>query len=217
MIGTGASAVQFVPEIAPEVEQLTIFQRTPHWVLPKLDRPVTGVERALLARLPVAQRVLRAGVFNLLELLNGAMHRPETMRRLQRLGELNLRIGVRDPALRAQLTPDWTLGCKRVLMSNDWYPSLTRENVTVVPAAVERWGRAPSPTRAATAMPSTRTTRHRLRHPRHADRRRRPRCDADARRGKGRQPARLPGHDDQRLPNAFLMLVRRSASTRRRR
>ena len=140
VIGTGASAVQFVPEIAPEVEHLTVFQRTPHWVLPKLDRPVTGVERALLARLPGAQRLLRAGVFNLLELLNGAMHRPDTMRRLQRLGELNLRIGVRDPALRAQLTPDWTLGCKRVLMSNDWYPALTRENVTVVPAAVERVG-----------------------------------------------------------------------------
>ncbi|HEX6391624.1 MAG TPA: NAD(P)/FAD-dependent oxidoreductase [Solirubrobacteraceae bacterium] len=140
VIGTGASAVQFVPEIQPHVEHLTVFQRTPHWVLPKPDRSVTRAEQALLRRVPGAQRLARGAVFALLELLNSTMHNEQAMRQLQRLGELNLRRGVRDPRLRAQLTPRYTLGCKRILMSNDWYPALTRENVTVVPAAVSAIG-----------------------------------------------------------------------------
>ncbi len=140
VIGTGASAVQFVPEIQPLVEHLTVFQRTPHWVLPKLDREVTRAEQLLLRRVPGAQRVARGAVFNLLELLNAGMHNEGVMRQLQRLGELNLRRGVRDPQLRAQMTPRYTLGCKRVLMSNDWYPALTRDNVTVVPSAVSAIG-----------------------------------------------------------------------------
>jgi cation diffusion facilitator CzcD-associated flavoprotein CzcO len=135
VIGTGASAVQFVPEIQPQVEQLIVFQRTPHWVLPKPDRPLSAVERLLL-RYPFAHRLLRGGLFNIFELFNAGLRRPQVVRQLQRLGELNLRLGVRDAQLRAQLTPRFALGCKRVLISNDWYPALTRPNVTVVPAAV---------------------------------------------------------------------------------
>jgi cation diffusion facilitator CzcD-associated flavoprotein CzcO len=142
VIGTGASAVQFVPEIQPQVEHLTVFQRTPHWVLPKPDRSVSPPERLLLRFAPGAGWLAREGVFNLLEAFNAGMHHPQVMRQLQRLGELNLRLGVRDAELRAQLTPDFTLGCKRVLMSNDWYPALTRPNVTVVPAAVTAVGDA---------------------------------------------------------------------------
>jgi cation diffusion facilitator CzcD-associated flavoprotein CzcO len=136
VIGTGASAVQFVPELAPVTEHLTVFQRTPHWVLPKLDRRVTRPEQALMRRVPAAHRALRGSVFAIFEALNAAMHRPRIMRELQRIGELHLRLTVRDRKLRAALTPDWTLGCKRILMSNDWYPALTRDDVTVVPRAV---------------------------------------------------------------------------------
>jgi cation diffusion facilitator CzcD-associated flavoprotein CzcO len=136
VIGTGASAVQFVPEIQPQVERLIVFQRTPHWVLPKPDRPLSALERRLLARMPFAQRLLRAVLFDVFELFNAGLRRPRVARRLQHLGELNLRLGVRDAQLRAQLTPRFALGCKRVLISNDWYPALTRRNVTVVPAAV---------------------------------------------------------------------------------
>ncbi len=140
VIGTGASAVQFVPEIQPAVEHLTVFQRTPHWVLPKPDRGVTGLERTFLRNVPGAQKLVRAGLGQMFDRLNSAMHHPQAMAQLQRLGELNLRRGVRDPVLRAQLTPQFALGCKRILMSNDWYPALGRENVTVVPAAVESIG-----------------------------------------------------------------------------
>jgi cyclohexanone monooxygenase len=141
VIGTGASAVQFVPEIVDRVEHLTVFQRTPHWVLLKLDRPVTRVEQRFLHHLPGAQKLIRGAVFEVLELFNSAMHHPQVMRQLQRLGELNIRMNVPDRELRAALTPDYPLGCKRVLISNDWYPALTRPNVAVVPAAVERVGR----------------------------------------------------------------------------
>jgi cation diffusion facilitator CzcD-associated flavoprotein CzcO len=140
VIGTGASAVQFVPEIQPRVEHLTVFQRTPHWVLPKPDRSVTPIERLLLRLAPGAQWLAREAVFNLLEAFNSGMHHPQVMRQLQRLGELNLRLGVRDRELRRNLTPDFTLGCKRVLMSNDWYPALCQPNVTLVPAAVTSVG-----------------------------------------------------------------------------
>ena len=136
VIGSGASAVQFVPRIQPVVERLHLFQRTPHWVVPKPDRPLTDLERSLFARLPVAQRVLRGGIYYGSELLGRGMLRPPVMRRLQRIGERHLRRQVADQELRRRLTPDYTLGCKRLLLSNDYYPSLTQPNVDVIPEAV---------------------------------------------------------------------------------
>lgn len=136
VIGNGASAVQFVPEIQPAVERLVVFQRTPHWVLPKLDRPLTSRELALFARAPASQRLLRGGIYYAAELLGRAMLRPAAMRGLQRIGERHLRRSVADPGLRRALTPDYTLGCKRILFSNDYYRALARPNVELVPAAV---------------------------------------------------------------------------------
>jgi cation diffusion facilitator CzcD-associated flavoprotein CzcO len=136
VIGSGASAVQFVPQIQPLVERLHLFQRTPHWVLPKSDRPLSAAERALFARFPITQRALRGGIYYGSELLGRGMLRPPVMRRLQRIAERHLERAVADPELRARLTPDYTLGCKRLLLSNDYYPSLTRPNVDVIPAAV---------------------------------------------------------------------------------
>jgi cyclohexanone monooxygenase len=135
-IGSGASAVQFVPAIQPRVERLTLFQRTAHWVLPKPDRPLSSRTRRLFHRHPATQRALRNGIYYGSELLGVAMRNPRLLKPLQAAGEAHIRRSVADPRLRRILTPDYTLGCKRLLFSNEWYPALTRPNVEVVPQAV---------------------------------------------------------------------------------
>jgi cation diffusion facilitator CzcD-associated flavoprotein CzcO len=137
VVGTGASAVQFVPQIQPRAASVTIFQRTAQWVMPKLDRPLTHAERALFRRFPIAQRALREALYHLFELVGVAQRKLWPMRVIQRVAQRQLRRTVRDPELRRALTPDHTLGCKRILMSNEWYGSLTRPNVRVVPHAVQ--------------------------------------------------------------------------------
>ncbi len=134
VIGTGASAIQAVPRIQPEVERLTVFQRTPPWVLPHRDRPISGLERRLYRRFPALQRAVRAAVYWSRELIvPGLVHRPQLMRGLpERIARRHLAQQVPDPELRAKLTPGYTIGCKRILPSNDWYPALGEPNVDVV-------------------------------------------------------------------------------------
>jgi cation diffusion facilitator CzcD-associated flavoprotein CzcO len=136
VVGTGASAVQFVPRIQPRAERITIFQRTAQWVMPKLDRPLSDAERALFRRLPVAQRALREALYYGFELVGAAERRRWPMRQLQRIARRNMHGAVKDPELRRALTPDHVLGCKRILMSNEWYPALIKPNVELVPHAV---------------------------------------------------------------------------------
>jgi cation diffusion facilitator CzcD-associated flavoprotein CzcO len=136
VVGTGASAVQFVPQIQRRAERVTVFQRTAQWVLPKPDRGVTELERTLFRRVPLAQRALRAAMYYAFELAGYAERNPWAMRGFQRIARRHLERSVRDPELRRALTPDHTLGCKRILFSNDWYRALTRPNVEVVPHAV---------------------------------------------------------------------------------
>jgi cation diffusion facilitator CzcD-associated flavoprotein CzcO len=136
VIGTGASAVQFVPEIAPAVERLHLFQRTAQWVLPKPDHHVPGLERLLLRRFPALQRALRGVEYGAMETLGFGFRHPWLLRQVQKLGLAHLRVTVRDPVLRKALTPDYTLGCKRLLMSNTYYRALTRSTVDVHPTAV---------------------------------------------------------------------------------
>lgn len=138
VIGTGASAVQFVPEIQREVERLHVFQRTAQWVLPKPDRYVPSVERWFMRTVPAAQRALRAAEYGAMEALGIGFRHPWLLRVVQRLGLANLQLGVRDPVLRKALTPDYTLGCKRLLMSNSYYPALSKPNVSVHSTAVTR-------------------------------------------------------------------------------
>jgi cation diffusion facilitator CzcD-associated flavoprotein CzcO len=133
VIGTGASAIQFVPEIAPRVAQLDVYQRTPNWIVPRRDRPYSDAEKWAFTHIPGARRALRASIWASLELRVFAfVTRPAILRAYQHLTLAHLRRQVADPALRAKLTPDYTLGCKRVLLSNDWYPALQRPNVTLV-------------------------------------------------------------------------------------
>ncbi|MDX1805009.1 MAG: NAD(P)/FAD-dependent oxidoreductase [Alcanivorax sp.] len=130
VIGTGASAIQFVPQIQPQVKHLTLFQRTPQWVLPKPDHAIPKLEENLF-RLPFTLNAWRKMLFGGFETFGIGFRRPALLRQIQKLGEAHIRMAIKDPALRKKLTPDYTLGCKRVLMSNNYYPALNQPNVDV--------------------------------------------------------------------------------------
>jgi cation diffusion facilitator CzcD-associated flavoprotein CzcO len=132
VIGTGASAIQFVPQIQPEVERLHVFQRTAPWVLPRRQRRITQLERAAFRRLPSLQRAMRAAIYWARELLAVPMLRVALAPALRRIGLAHLKRSVPDPELRAKLTPDYLPGCKRILVANDYLPALGRENVELV-------------------------------------------------------------------------------------
>ena len=139
VIGTGASAIQFVPAIAPDVAHLTLFQRTAPWVLPKPDRPIPEGRRRLFRRFPLLQRLQRLSLYWRHEALVAGFMHPAIMKLVQRLGLLYLRRAFAgDAELRRRVTPTFTMGCKRILMSNDYYPALRRENVSVETAGIER-------------------------------------------------------------------------------
>ncbi|MGW1343787.1 flavin-containing monooxygenase [Kribbella sp. NPDC002412] len=136
VVGSGASAVQFVPAVQPLVSSLHLFQRTAQWVLPKPDHRVPGVERWAFRRFPVLQRLLRRAEYVGMEVLGLGFRHPWIMRAVQQVGLLHLRRSVPSASLRAALTPSYTLGCKRLLMSNTYYPALAQDNVSVHPTAV---------------------------------------------------------------------------------
>ena len=112
--------------------RLLVFQRTAPWVLPRRDRPLTRAERWLFRSVPASQRLARWSLYWAREGVTLAFLHPRLMDLPQRLALRNLRVAVRDPALRARLTPDYRIGCKRILLSNDYLPALTRQNVEVV-------------------------------------------------------------------------------------
>lgn len=133
VIGTGASAVQFVPQIQPKVAQLTLFMRTPPWILPRMDHPIPEWQRKLFRLLPLAQRLVRARIYWRNELIaRGLVYQPSLMEQGMKFGRRYLERQIPDPVLRAKLTPNYTLGCKRILLSDDFYPALTQPNVEVV-------------------------------------------------------------------------------------
>lgn len=137
-VGTGASAIQFIPQLAKRAKQLRVFQRTPAWVMPKLDRAVSASAQETFAKHPAAQRAIRWGIFGLMEALTiGFVQRPEMLRFLERSARRHIARHITDLALRAKLTPDYHVGCKRVLVSNDYYPALARDNVEVITDAID--------------------------------------------------------------------------------
>ncbi|MDJ0395257.1 NAD(P)/FAD-dependent oxidoreductase [Rhodococcus sp. G-MC3] len=138
VIGTGASAVQFIPEIQPIVESLYVFQRTPSWVVPRLDFTFPAVAHSLFRRAPIAQRVLRQGIDVILRTLTAVMRREHTARLLTPIGTAWLAHQIPDRELRRLLTPDFTLGCKRLLLSNTYLPALAEPNVNLLPEALVR-------------------------------------------------------------------------------
>ncbi|MBT2383142.1 NAD(P)/FAD-dependent oxidoreductase [Streptomyces sp. ISL-11] len=133
VIGTGASAAQIVPAVQPDVRHLTLFQRTPPWVLPRADRRITAAEQWLHAKAPLTRVLRRQLLWAIRELQVSAFTKhPELLGLLESLARSHLRKAVKDPALLAELTPDYRIGCKRILLSNDYYPALARPNVDVV-------------------------------------------------------------------------------------
>jgi cation diffusion facilitator CzcD-associated flavoprotein CzcO len=132
VIGTGASAIQFVPQIQPRVAHLTLFQRTPPWVLPRENVPIPWRWRQQFARHPRLEAIARAAAFSIQELTHLGFSHPLVMRVAELQGRRQLARQVADPQLRARLTPTFRLGCKRVLFSNRWYPALAADNAEVV-------------------------------------------------------------------------------------
>lgn len=133
VVGTGASAIQVVPGIAADVKKLYLFQRTPAWVTPRPDRDVKEWEQKLFKALPFTQTIARTLVYWQLEIRALAFTRYPGI--LEQVGKLVLRHmykSINDPELRKKLTPNYTMGCKRVLVSNDYYPALARPNVEVL-------------------------------------------------------------------------------------
>jgi len=133
VVGTGASAIQFVPHLQHAAARLHLFQRTPPWILPRVDRSITGAERWLFRHLPGAQRIARLGVYWSRESsVVGFTREPRLMKLVERLARRHLRRQVPDPELRRRLTPSYTIGCKRILLSNDYYRAVSRPNVELV-------------------------------------------------------------------------------------
>jgi cation diffusion facilitator CzcD-associated flavoprotein CzcO len=138
VIGTGASAIQFVPRIQPLAGQLTVFQRTPPWIMPRRDRQISRAERWLFRHVPVTQRLARAAIYCGREAYAlGFVKDPAIMRAAQGLALRHLHRQVADPGLRASLTPSYRMGCKRILLSNDYYPALTQPNVSLVTDGIQ--------------------------------------------------------------------------------
>jgi len=139
VIGTGASAVQIVPQIQPKTAQLTVFQRTPPWVLPHTNRDIRPIERAIYRRVPAAQRLVRTGVYWLRELFAiGLCRQPRHLETVRKMGIKHLESQVSDPVLRAKLLPSYTPGCKRITIANDYYPALSAPNVSLETAPIAR-------------------------------------------------------------------------------
>ena len=136
VVGTGASSIQFVPRIQPEVSRLSLYQRTPPWIMPHRDKRLGTWKHRLYNRFPAAQKLVRNAIywgregfipFFINEKLAGVP---------KRIALGHLRKQVADPELRGRLTPDYAVGCKRILISNDYYPSLQQPNVEVVSAGI---------------------------------------------------------------------------------
>ncbi|MCF3960721.1 flavin-containing monooxygenase [Streptomyces fuscigenes] len=137
VVGTGASAIQVVPAIQPEVGRLTLFQRTPPWVMPRRDRDITRFERALHRAVPATVALRRQSLWGMRELQVQAFTRhPGELGLVEALARRHLAKAVSDRDLRARLTPSYRIGCKRILLSNTYYPALTRPNVDVVTAGL---------------------------------------------------------------------------------
>ena len=133
VIGTGASAVQIIPELVKQAEFVKVFQRTPGWVLPRLDGATPTAAQTLFAKVPAVQELARQALFWGHEITATAMVWDTPLTGLvARLGKAHLRRAVKDPWLRRQLTPDFRPGCKRMLVSSDYYPALQRDNCKLI-------------------------------------------------------------------------------------
>jgi len=137
VIGTGASAIQFVPQIAPRVGKLYLFQRTPPWIVPRLDFAITDKWKRRFRAIPLTRWAFRQYIFWRQEVrVLGFLGNQTFRKKVEDIARRHLARRIKDPKLRATLTPDYQLGCKRILVSDDFYPTLNRTNVELVPEAI---------------------------------------------------------------------------------
>ena len=133
VVGTGASAIQIVPTIQPDVASLSVFQRTPPWIMPKSDSEITPKQQAWVAKNQWAQELMRKALYVYLESTAiGMIWNPDMMEDMAKKGRKHIKDQIKDPELRTKVTPDFKVGCKRTLLSNDYYPALTQDNVNLV-------------------------------------------------------------------------------------
>ena len=136
-IGTGGSAIQYIPEIAPLVQQLYVFQRTAAWVIPRDERVYHALDQRLFAKFDWFRKLHRARLYWSNESRVVPIVQPQLMKWGQKLAELFIRYQVKDKHVAAQLTPDYTMGCKRILVSNKYFPTFNRDNVELVTNAIQ--------------------------------------------------------------------------------
>src|SRR6516162_1936062 len=138
VVGTGASAIQFVPEVAKTAAHLDVYQRSAPYIMPKFDHPYGPAQQALFDRFPVARKADRLRIFLYGELLtSGFVVSQKLLAAPMAMWRRQLRV-ITEPGLRAKCVPDYVMGCKRVLFSNDWYPALNRPNVELVTEPIKR-------------------------------------------------------------------------------
>ncbi len=133
VIGTGASAIQFVPQIQPVAKQLYVFQRTAPWVLPKPDLPLGSFSQKLIEKMPFIQKSWRFTVASSLNAINMGLRNPKLLDPVNLMAKQLLKLQIKDPELRKAVTPNFTIGCKRLLFANNYYPALQAENTQLVP------------------------------------------------------------------------------------
>ncbi|NLU83899.1 NAD(P)/FAD-dependent oxidoreductase [Rhodococcus sp. HNM0569] len=138
VIGTGASAIQIVPQVAKIAKNLDVYQRTAPWILPRADREYTPLEKAAFKYVPGFQKLSRLGIYLMRETqVVGLAKAPIFMKPLQFVAERHLRRQIKDPVLRKKVTPNFRIGCKRMLISNNYFPALAQPNVDVVTDGIE--------------------------------------------------------------------------------
>jgi cation diffusion facilitator CzcD-associated flavoprotein CzcO len=137
VIGTGASAIQFIPEIQPKIKELVAFQRTPQWILPKPDINVNKLVRGLF-HLPFVLNLFRKTLYLGMEIFGLGFRKPAILKRLQGVAKWHINRHIKDEVLKKKITPDYTMGCKRVLLSNHYYKALAQDNVSVIASGVDR-------------------------------------------------------------------------------
>lgn len=133
VIGTGASAIQFVPQIQPLAKSLYVFQRTAPWVVPKPDMLLSNFSKSLIAKYPAIQKNWRKSVALSLNAINFGLRNPALLKPVGELAKQVLKVQVKDPELLKNVTPNFTIGCKRLLFANNYYPALQADNTTLIP------------------------------------------------------------------------------------
>lgn len=137
VIGTGASAIQFIPEIQPKVKELVAFQRTPQWILPKPDIRLNKWVRSIF-KLPFTLNLFRKSLYLGMEAFGLGFRKPAILKRMQSIAKWHINKHIKDEVLKQKITPDYTMGCKRVLLSNHYYKALAQDNVDVIASGVDR-------------------------------------------------------------------------------